>query len=312
MDNPLVTIFVITYNSSEFILEALDSVKNQTYHNIELVISDDCSSDNTVPLCKEWLEKNQNRFIKTVLLTSERNTGVAPNCNRAIEVSTGRWLKVLAGDDVLLSDSIENYVNFIQHHPHVKIVFGKLDFFGIEKDLVLSVKDNYEKNCYPLIKDQNVKKQYRNILKKMYVPGPGLFFNKKLWEEIGGYNENYSMAEEYPFTFEILKNRHLIYFLDKNTYGYRVRKDSICHDENNYSSTIRHNQLHFLDKRWKELLKKGMILELINQYAIIKRYENKFVKRNFFKKFFYDYMILISPLFLRYKLKTFLKKDLFK
>ena len=303
MDNPLVTIFVITYNSSKFILEALDSVKNQTYPNIELVISDDCSSDNTVPLCKEWLEKNQSRFIKTVLITSEKNTGVAPNCNRAIKVSSGEWLKVLAGDDKLLPNAIEDYVDFVKLNYKCNIVFGRMSFFGKDVVLVNSVKKNYENNCYPLIKVQDVDKQFRFILKRMYVPGPGLFFKRKIWDNIGGYDEEYPMAEEYPFTFEVLKQKNLIYFLDKEVYAYHVRANSICHDKQNISSTLRQGQLHFYNRRWKELLKKGMLLNLFNQYSIIKREENNIKKRKGFKRFFFNYLILLSPLFYKNKYK---------
>ena len=55
----LVSISVITYNSSKYILDTLDSVKAQTYPNLELVISDDCSTDNTIDLCKDWVKRTK-------------------------------------------------------------------------------------------------------------------------------------------------------------------------------------------------------------------------------------------------------------
>ena len=58
MTEPLVSICVITYNSSKTVVETLESIKNQSYSNIELVVSDDCSPDNTVELVQQWLEKN--------------------------------------------------------------------------------------------------------------------------------------------------------------------------------------------------------------------------------------------------------------
>lgn len=65
---PLVTIAVVTYNSSQTILETLESVKEQTYKNIELIISDDCSSDNTTDICQKWLQKNA-IFFSNVQIT---------------------------------------------------------------------------------------------------------------------------------------------------------------------------------------------------------------------------------------------------
>ncbi len=54
-ENPLVSIIVCTYNSSKYVLETLESAKEQTYQNVELIVSDDCSTDNTVELCRKWI-----------------------------------------------------------------------------------------------------------------------------------------------------------------------------------------------------------------------------------------------------------------
>ena len=294
MEQPLVTVFIITYNSAEFILEGLESVKNQTYKNIELVVSDDCSTDNTVEIVNNWLEKNKNYFQNTVLVTSDKNTGVAPNCNRAVEASSGEWLKILSGDDRLNPDAIESYVKFIQKEPQCEIVFGAFDFFGDSDDLTKTVKQNYEKNLYPLFQ-QNYKGQMKSFLKRMFVPMPGLFFTKKLWQKIGGYDNKYPMADEYPFTFEVLRNKNKIYFLDKPVYRYNVREDSLCHNPNNITRTRRQGQLHFLDKRWKEMFKLGMWVDMLQQYVDIKIEENNFLPRNKIQKKFYKYLILISP-----------------
>ncbi len=80
----LVSIIVVTYNSSKYILETLESAKAQTYQNIELIVSDDCSTDNTVSICDRWLHENDFFFFRTKLITTTQNTGVAPNCNRGL------------------------------------------------------------------------------------------------------------------------------------------------------------------------------------------------------------------------------------
>ena len=64
----LVSIVVITYNSSHYVLETLESIKSQTYKNIELIVTDDCSSDDTIFLCQNWIEKNKSNFVRTSLL----------------------------------------------------------------------------------------------------------------------------------------------------------------------------------------------------------------------------------------------------
>ena len=99
---PLVSISVITYNSSKYVIETLDSAKAQTYQNIELIISDDCSTDNTVEICKNWINDNKERFVRTELITVKKNTGISPNCNRANNAANGEWIKEIAGDEIEL------------------------------------------------------------------------------------------------------------------------------------------------------------------------------------------------------------------
>lgn len=134
MEEPLVSVPVITYNSSEYIIEGLESIKAQTYKNIELIISDDCSTDNTVELCREWLAKNKDRFVRTSLVTSEKNTGTAGNCNRAISYCHGEWIKMLAGDDLLLPDCIEKNIEYITKMPDAEVVFSNVQVFKIKNE----------------------------------------------------------------------------------------------------------------------------------------------------------------------------------
>ena len=100
-NNVLVSVVVLTYNSSTTIIETLNSVKEQTYSNIELIITDDASSDTTIDICRQWLDLNGKYFFNFCLITVEFNTGLPANCNRALNASKGEWIKFIAGDDSL-------------------------------------------------------------------------------------------------------------------------------------------------------------------------------------------------------------------
>ncbi len=125
---PLVSVVIITYNSSEFIMECLDSIAVQTYDNIELIISDDCSTDNTIALCKTWLSKYQGRFVNTELLEITENTGITKNINRGCKLAKGEWIKPLAGDDLLLPICIEKNIG---HCEGKKILFSQAEMFSM-------------------------------------------------------------------------------------------------------------------------------------------------------------------------------------
>lgn len=95
----LVSIPVITYNSAKTVIETLDSIKAQTYPNIELIISDDCSTDDTVQLCREWIEKNGERFERTELISVTKNTGVSGNNNRAKQLYISEGFEIEREDE---------------------------------------------------------------------------------------------------------------------------------------------------------------------------------------------------------------------
>jgi glycosyltransferase involved in cell wall biosynthesis len=128
----LVSVPVITYNSSKYVLETLESIKAQTYQNIELIISDDCSTDNTVEICRKWIEENKSRFVRTELITSDVNTGVSANGNRGRNACRGEWIKSIAGDDLLMPNCIESYVNYVKQTPEAIYIFSKVEAFGAE------------------------------------------------------------------------------------------------------------------------------------------------------------------------------------
>ena len=129
MLEPLVSIVVVTYNSSQFVQETLDSIKEQTYKNIELIISDDCSKDDTIKICEEWLKENRCRFTNCQILTSLKNTGVVANCNRGYQASTGMWIKDVAGDDALYPEAIEKFIQFTIKNPQARIIHSRMHMY---------------------------------------------------------------------------------------------------------------------------------------------------------------------------------------
>jgi alpha-1,3-rhamnosyltransferase len=107
MANPLVTIIVVSYNHARFINENLDSIKAQNYNNIELILADDASSDNSVEVFEKWSMQNDFKVIKNF---HKQNTGLAIILNECLELVTGKYLKLIAADDYLFPNSIKKSV----------------------------------------------------------------------------------------------------------------------------------------------------------------------------------------------------------
>ena len=102
-NSPVVSILILTYNSSEFIRESLDSVIAQEYLNLQIIVSDDASSDGTQDILHEYLSNNPKIF--TVNL-NEKNIGITRNANIALSLCRGSFVAFHAGDDVMLPGKI--------------------------------------------------------------------------------------------------------------------------------------------------------------------------------------------------------------
>ena len=126
----LVSVVVITYNSEKYVIETLESIYAQTHKDLELIISDDHSTDNTVGICRQWCNLHKERFSDVEIIESAVNTGIAPNANRGYSLARGEWIKGIAGDDLLMPDCIEQYLAFCNRHPEYPIVFSRAIPFG--------------------------------------------------------------------------------------------------------------------------------------------------------------------------------------
>lgn len=221
-DLPLVSVVVITYNSAKYVIETLESIKNQTYPNIELVISDDYSQDDTLPICSKWLAQNSVCFQGTRIVTADKNTGVAGNCNRGLEAANGEWVKLIAGDDILFKDGVYAYVTYVLDNPLAKVVISDLEFFG-KKTGRFVVNEG--------INNMPVSLQLKRFLlnSKDGVPsmGPSGFYEKKTMVSVGGYETAYPLIEDYPTTLRLLDSGIKVYALGHVCVRYRINSGSI-------------------------------------------------------------------------------------
>ncbi len=219
---PLVTVVVVTYNSSKYVLETLDSVRSQSYRNIELVVTDDCSVDDTIILCRKWIDNNANRFSRATIIEANDNTGISGNCNRGLFAATGEWIKMIAGDDVLSDDCIEEYVGFANKRPNINCVSCKISVYS-EADnceMPFSVPDYFF--------DKSIRKQLRFLLaKNNFIPGSSVIMKTDFIKSFGGFDERFPMLDDYPLFVKVYDAGHKFYFLKKELIKYRVHSCNV-------------------------------------------------------------------------------------
>jgi alpha-1,3-rhamnosyltransferase len=226
----LVSVPVVTYNAVAFIEETLESIFNQTHQNIQLIISDDCSKDNTVDIVQKWCKQPKviTRFTDIVILTVPVNAGVSANCNRSITASTAEWIKFIAGDDILLPNCIEENIKFVSNNHDAKIIFSQVQVFQDtfeNKNFVKNIPEQYPDNLMHV--SFTALDQFKLLIESDRISyTPSYFFNKKTIENIGCYDEANKLVEDYPMWLNLTQSGIKLFYFHIPTVGYRIHANA--------------------------------------------------------------------------------------
>ena len=222
----LVSVPVATYNSVDFIIETLESIYNQTYTEIELIISDDFSTDGTIEKVDEWINQERviNRFFRIEFIKVPYNTGVSANCNRFINATQSNWVKMIAGDDILMPNCIEDNVKFVSEYPDAQVIFSQVRLYQDtfeEKNFLKTIPKSFPNNIMnPSFTAEN---QYQILLisdRLHYMQS--IFLNKKVIEKVGGYDESSRLVEDYQMWLKLTGYGIKFDYFHKETVGYRM------------------------------------------------------------------------------------------
>ena len=269
-NHPLVTIGIVCYKAENFIIETLNSVYHQTYDKIELIVSDDHSPDNTVQIIKEWLCSHKSRFVNTLVIESDTNTGPSGNGNRAIFQAHGEWYKSLDGDDILKDTAITDYVEFVNSNKNVNFVFGRIASFQGEFDPNKTKITN--PFLYPSIYKERISanRQYNVLLKHFLASGTSGFYRTSVLKSLGGYDERFPFLEDYPLLIKYAKNGNKLWLLDKITLYYRIVPSSISHYHQNHNQIFSNSDIRSIEEYKYQYLREnyGFIWKVLSNYSI--------------------------------------------
>ena len=226
-----VSIGITTYNSAKTVVETLDSIYAQDYQALHLIISDDYSTDDTLKLVRNWLDKeaNKNRFLSTRLVTVTKNTGVSANCNRLIQASRTSWIKFIAGDDILLPNCIADNMEFVAEHPEAKVIFSQVELYRNNFDhgnYLRITPANFPNNLMHL--EFSALDQWKILLESDRIHyTPSYFFNKEAIEAVNGYDEQNRFQEDYPMWLKLTQAGYRLHYFHKPTVGYRQHQAAL-------------------------------------------------------------------------------------
>ena len=230
-----VCVGVLSYNSEKTVIETLNSISSQTYGAgaIELIISDDCSTDNTLSITREWVKKNKHNFLSATILENKNNSGVSNSINKLFFSTKLKWIKPIAADDILAPDCIVSNIDFLTRHSSAKLIFSKsMQFFDVPdkaaKPTVSVDMDFFQSHS---------RQQYKCLLYENKVIAPTSFINVPFIRSIGGANENYAMLEDHPLWLNATYHNEKLYAFDKITVFHRLG-DSLSQTDSNFGNVL--------------------------------------------------------------------------
>jgi glycosyltransferase involved in cell wall biosynthesis len=249
---PTVSVIIPTYNRAGYVVEAIESVLAQTYKNIEIVVIDDGSTDDTPEMLKPYKEKI--KYIYT------ENGGPARARNIGMKEAAGEYIAFLDSDDLYYPFKTEIQVAFLQKNPDVALVCSELSAINDEKILDEFHLKNYHMGAYEHIdatydniysssvsiadaglshngmnknwnKDWNVRKVYTgDVFDRYYdeliLSTNTVMFRKSSLKKVGLQHEPYALFEDYEFVLRITKS-YRVAFIDVPTYKLRYHADQI-------------------------------------------------------------------------------------
>jgi glycosyltransferase involved in cell wall biosynthesis len=260
---PLVSVCVPTRNGALYLEEALLSIKNQTYPHLEVIVSDDSSTDRTV----EIVEGFKKVFDKPIRLCHHSPNGIAANWNNATKNATGKYIKFLFQDDILYPSCIEKMVWAMESYPSVRLVASKRDFIfesNITAGAWEKLRDLQATLCLPNSQINLLNKKFfsrRNFystpLNKIGEPST-VMYEKALVEEIGEFDTRLEQILDYEYWYRILK-KHNVAILNESLVGFRVHENQATNrnkhrriaDYDIYTRILRHEYYNMLHPKVK-------------------------------------------------------------
>ncbi|GAA4268112.1 glycosyltransferase family 2 protein [Hyunsoonleella aestuarii] len=235
VNKPKVTVICTCYNHEHYVVDALNSILNQTYPNIQLIIIDDCSTDNSVNVIEQWIKGRKD----ILFLKNTQNLGSIKTFNTAYKHVQGEYILDLAADDILLNHCIHELVNAFADNEfkNIGIVYGNINLVDEDRNHLSIYYDNTENpesgDIYKMVIGRTTK-----------ICSIASMIKKTVFDAVGGYDESLSyedldlwvrVSRNYNFQYiplvlaekRELNNSLSAHFLKRNNLSYKLHTSTL-------------------------------------------------------------------------------------
>lgn len=208
--NKCISIILPSYNGERFIAEAIESIIAQTYQNWELIIVNDCSTDNTSQIIEEYAQKDNRIHI----IHNKQNCKLPKSLNIGFAQAKGEYLTWTSDDNYYKKNALETLINFLEQNQDIDLVSMDMDMISEQGDFISIHSQNfcYERNAPSLLLQCNI--------------GAAFMYRKSIANQVGEYNTELFCAEDYDYWCKIALAGTIAYTND-NIYVYRNNSQSL-------------------------------------------------------------------------------------
>lgn len=180
---PKVSVLMAVYNGEKYLKESIESILNQTFNDLELIIVDDCSTDETTNILHQYAAQDQRlKFIR-----NEINIGPYASANQGLKLARGEYIARQDSDDISLLNRLEKQVHFLDNHPDVVLVSSLIELTDAAGNPIKVIPDVFEPDLIDWY-----------LLFEHYPGGHSQFmFRRVPFMEMGGYTETYRYGQDY-------------------------------------------------------------------------------------------------------------------
>ncbi|EAL9620711.1 glycosyltransferase family 2 protein [Campylobacter jejuni] len=293
-----ISIILPTYNVEQYIARAIESCINQTFKNIEIIVVDDCGSDKSIDIVKEYAKKDD----RIKIIHNEENLKLLRARYEGVKVVNSPYIMFLDPDDYLELNACEECMKILKNNEIDLLFFNA---FVLENNNKIERKLNFQEKCYvkkdflkELLKTKNLfwTVWAKVIKKELYLKAVGL---------ISLENAKINMAEDVLLYYPLINISNTIFHLSKNLYNYQINNFSITKTLTlqNIKTNIQEqdNVLYLLKKMQYNYNFNLTLLKLIEYFLLIEKYSLS-SKRNvlcfkiniFFKKIQFKFYRLLK------------------
>ena len=220
----LISVVIPSYNHSKYLVKLLNSIKDDNYKNVEIIIIDDGSSDNSVEIIENWINIYKDQI--KIFFKKRANLGVSKTLNELINFANGEFIAIIASDDFLIRGGLKKRVNALLKNPQYDAVFGDC--------IVVNDIDNiiYESGLRDFKKvDTNKYKSdillRKEIITNWAIPGGSLMVRKKIFKKINFATD--LCVEDRDFYLKMV-SQNLLMYIDEKVSAYRIHNYNTCLD----------------------------------------------------------------------------------